>query len=258
MASEAGVKLPTGATERVYDQVYPEALMQAWDRLPCRRFEAVIVDEGQDFLPLWWSAIDAALAPGPEARLRIFFDSNQRVYKSIGRLPEDVQLVPIRLTKNLRNTQRIHEFVLTQYEGFPIISTGPEGIAVESVKVVPRDAVRLCLDRIIARMAGENILPEHMAVLVEAETVIGDVVRSGRCGGLPVTNSSVRKAGALVVDTIGNFKGLESRVVIVVCTGRMLTERELPYVGFSRARTHLILLGEEKTLSALNKAMGRR
>jgi hypothetical protein len=254
MAKEAGVALPAGSSERVLDELYPEALMQAWDRLSTQRYDAVIVDEGQDFLPLWWSSIDAALAPHRDARLRIFFDSNQRVYRSIGRLPEDVQVVPIRLTRNLRNTQRIHEFVLTQYEGFPITATGPEGVAVEAIKAPASGTVQPHVDLIVARLAGESIRPEHMAVLVETEADIGHIVRNGRCGGLPITNCSTRKTGALIVDTIRNFKGLESRVVIVVCTSRMLIERELPYVGFSRARTHLILVGEEKALPSLKAA----
>jgi hypothetical protein len=46
IATEAGVALPVGSSERIYEELYPEALMAAWDRLPSRRFEAVIVDEG--------------------------------------------------------------------------------------------------------------------------------------------------------------------------------------------------------------------
>jgi hypothetical protein len=255
MADGAEIPVPSGSSERIYDELYPEVLMQAFDRMPSQRFEAVIVDEGQDFLPLWWSAVDAALAPSQASRLRIFFDSNQRVYKSIGKLPEDVQLVPIRLTQNLRNTQRIHEYVLPQYEGFPIVATGPEGVAVESVMIESPAAVRRQVKRIVGRLITERVLPEHMAVLVETEGDIIEIAPDGTCGGLPVTNCSAMRSGAIVVDTIRSFKGLESRVVVVVCTPRMLTERELPYVAFSRARTHLVLLGVEKNLDGLKKGI---
>jgi DNA helicase IV len=204
-------------------------------------------------LPLWWSAIDAALLPGTQSRLRIFFDSNQRVYKSIGRLPEDVQLVPIRLTQNLRNTQRIHEVVLPQYEGFPIVAIGPEGVAVDLIVVETPKDVRQKLNQIVTRLTNDSIMPEHIAVLVETEEDVRDVATKGKLGNFVAVNSSSTRHGAVTVDTIRNFKGLENRVAIVVCTPRMLTERELPYVGFSRARVNLILLGSEKTFGGLKK-----
>jgi superfamily I DNA and RNA helicase len=251
LAKQAGVPVPGGSSERVYDELYPEVLMQAFDLLPDQRFDAVIVDEGQDFLPLWWSAVDAGLAPGVGSRLRIFFDSNQRVYKSIGRLPEDVQLAPIRLTQNLRNTQRIHEHVMPQYEGFAITATGPEGMAVEIVRVESNDSMRRQLEKIITRLIQENVRPEDIAVLVETEDDIKRLTPGAKCAGLAVVTSSAMKMEALTVDTIRSFKGLESRVVIAVCSSRMSIEKELPYVAFSRARVHLILLGPEGILEEL-------
>ena len=58
MASKAGVHIPRNLSqERLFAESLPEALMQAIDRQPQQRFDAIIVDEGQDFLPLWWSAM---------------------------------------------------------------------------------------------------------------------------------------------------------------------------------------------------------
>ena len=252
MAAETGVKIPRNVPQqRLLDEIYPEALMQALDRLPSRRFDAVVVDEGQDFLPLWWSAVDASLS-GPGSSLRIFFDSNQRVYKTVGKLPEDVQLVPIRLTQNMRNTQRIHDIVTPQYEGFAITAIGPEGVAVDVLAPEGPQAIRRQLEKIIARLITvEKVQAEDIAVLVEAEKDVSALSLRDKCGGQPVANCEDARPGSIVVDTIARFKGLESLVVVVICTPQMLSNRELPYVAFSRARTHLVLMGPQAVLDRL-------
>lgn len=217
--------------------------MRAFDLLPEARFDAIIADEGQDFLPLWWAAIDAGLMPGSASRLRIFFDSNQRVYESIGKLPEDVQLAPIRLTQNLRSTQRIHHYVMPQYEGFAITAPGPEGVPVELVETETARSIPRRLEKLVTRLMAENLRPEDIAVLVDTPDQIATLAPRGKSGGWSAVRAVAMRPGALTVDTIREFKGLDSRAVIVVCTAGMAAEKELPYVAFSRARTHLILLG---------------
>jgi hypothetical protein len=257
LVSKAGIQLPpSAAQQQLFDEFYPEALMQAVDTLPDSHFDAVIVDEGQDFLPLWWTAVDATLVDPSRSRLRIFFDSNQRVYKTVARLPEDVQLVPIRLTQNLRNTQRIHETVLPQYEGFPITAVGPEGVPVDYINA-EAGSVHHRLDEIVVRLTSvERVAPENIAILVERESELDALFPKQRCGNYRLVNCEHSAKEFLTIDTVRRFKGLESRVVIVVCTPTMLAEKEIPYVAFSRARTHLILVGPPQVLGQLRGQVG--
>lgn len=252
MAAEAKVIIPRNIPrQHLIDEIYPEALMQALDRIPSQRFDAVVVDEGQDFLPLWWSAVDASLS-GPGSRIRIVFDSNQRVYKTVGKLPEDVQLVPIRLTQNMRNTQRIHDIVTPQYEGFAITAIGPEGVEVDVAAAEGPQAIRRQLEKAIARLVTvDKVRPDDIAVLVEGDKEIASLSLRDRLGGQSVTNCENLQVGSVVVDSIARFKGLESLVVLAVCSSKMLSDKELPYVAFSRARTKLILVGPQIVLDQL-------
>ena len=135
LAARASLVSPTGMRENeLFDDVWPELLMQAYDRLEEVRYDAVIVDEGQDFLPLWWTAVQAGLDPDGPGLLRIFYDNNQRVYASANDLPKEVSLIPIRLTLNLRNTRRIHELVRQHYTGHEIEAVGPEGVEISWVR----------------------------------------------------------------------------------------------------------------------------
>src|SRR5262249_5734804 len=79
MASDAHLSIPRGVKEReLFDEHLPDLLARAAELLPERRYDAIIVDEGQDFRGHWWPAIDAWLAR--EGRLQVFHDCNQRVY----------------------------------------------------------------------------------------------------------------------------------------------------------------------------------
>ena len=55
----------------------------------------------------------------------------------------------------------------------------------------------------------------------------------------------------VTLETIRRFKGLERPVVIVAATRELADEPELAYVATSRARTHLVLVGEQLVLDWL-------
>jgi hypothetical protein len=44
-----------------FDGLLPEALVEALGRLPQERFDAIVVDEGQDFRRDWWGALQLGL-----------------------------------------------------------------------------------------------------------------------------------------------------------------------------------------------------
>jgi superfamily I DNA and RNA helicase len=65
-------------------------------------YEAIIVDEGQDFQPHWWLSLQCLLADFDQGLLYIFFDDNQNLYHRDTVLPEGIPRFP--LTRNCRNT----------------------------------------------------------------------------------------------------------------------------------------------------------
>jgi len=112
VARSAGIPFTMEEGSTFFREVLPECLTRALEVRPDLRWDVIVVDEAQDFDFIWWVALDAALTRKPESRLHVFLDSNQRVYGSGGRLPSDIALVPIRLTRNLRNTRSIHEVAM--------------------------------------------------------------------------------------------------------------------------------------------------
>ena len=253
LTARAGLPPPKGISERqLFEEVWPEHLMDAFERLPDERYDAIIVDEGQDFLPLWWTAVGAGLSPDGLGLFRKFYDNNQRVYASASNLPEDVDLVPIRLTLNLRNTRRIHEVVRQHYRGHELEPVGPEGVEVRWIRIATPDELGRRISDCVGRLCSlEHVPPDNIAVLVATETVIERMAPRNRLGEFRAVRCDKQSEGRIVVDTIRRFKGLERPVVIVAATPESVTDKELPYVALSRARTHLVIAGSPKVLDRM-------
>jgi len=255
-AHKAGLEIPEGdSSEQLFDNIYPSMLADSAELRWDIRFDAIIVDEGQDFQSHWWVAVDALLSPGTESSLYVFFDSNQGVYGSVPSLPRDASLLPIRLTRNLRNTKAIHDTAAVFYEGFAVQAIGPQGTAPEWL-VEERDRIPSAVRQIVTGLVRHEKVPlESIAVLTSSRRVLNELIDNGCLGSYPVCESGGCKGDpALTVDTILRFKGLESPVVVLVVV-EALTD-ELAYVALSRARSLLTIIGTDKLLSNLRCGIG--
>ncbi len=255
MAQQAGLDIPKGESpEQLFDDIYPSLLADSAELRRDIRFDAIIVDEGQDFMSHWWAAIDDLLASVPESSLYVFFDSNQRVYGSVPTLPIDAALLPIRLTRNLRNTKAIHATASVFYEGFPVEAVGPQGTEPEWVVVDRMKISSAIAEKVTEYVRHRKVPPESIAVLVPNQRVLDELIDDGCLGGYPVSAAgNLRNNSALIVDTIRRFKGLESSMVVLVAI-EVLTE-ELAYVALSRARSHLTVIGPDRPVNHLRSVI---
>lgn len=215
-----------------------ETLFIAVKKDPSLRFDAIVVDEAQDFRSHWWIAIEELLKDQQSSWLHAYFDTNQSVYGDFARELAAFRIVPIHLTRNLRNTQNIHGTASRFYKGIPIAADGPEGMSVEWRTVrndqIPAQAVAAAVHLIKERVSATDI------VLLTADENIAGLIR--RRAGFP---HGVR------VCSIKDFKGLECKTVVLAATQELADEPELAYVALSRARTHLIVIGTAQILAWL-------
>ncbi len=257
LTARASLAPPPGTpAEKLYDEVLPELLMQAYERLNDDRYDALIIDEGQDFLPLWWTAVQECLDPDGLGLLRIFYDDNQRVYTSASDLPQETALIPIRLSLNLRNTRRIHELVRQHYTGHEIEAVGPEGVEVRWIRTSTPGQIPERISDCVTRLCSlEHVPPDHIAVLAATTAETDIIAPNGRLAGHPATTCTDASEGCLVLDTIRRFKGLERPVVVIAASPESVISDELPYVALSRARTHLVIAGTDSVLDRLRGAI---
>jgi superfamily I DNA/RNA helicase len=245
-AQKAGVPLskrPGESDDAFYDRL-PDALCDALKVLP-DRFDAIIVDEGQDFSEEWWAAMLSLLADPDDGVLYIFYDDNQRLYGGESTFP--ITDEPYHLSQNRRNTRNIHEAVMMFYQSSVVPECiGPEGRKPHSLQTGPGANEKREVERFIDNLVNdEKVNPGDIAVLTRRARGRSEWGNPVRHPSWSTTWDLAECADKVLVSTIHGFKGLE-RPVVIVCELQgvdVVTDVELLYVAFSRAREYLVVVG---------------
>jgi len=240
----------------------PAAAAAYWaEDLPCRasdamarfaaRYDAILVDEAQDFRDLWWDPVEHLLADPDLSRLYIFLDAAQELYGGAADLPF-AEHCRLHLRRNCRNTLGIARWVsdLAGLDGVDL-SRSPAGPAPEEVAVRDAEDEVAAVRRTLHRLVGEEgIDPGRIVVLGYhrlERTAFWQDGRPRRLGNLELVDIDRDPGpGQVAYSTVKRFKGLERDVVLLVEVGWVQSEhlgeverRALLYVGASRAK-HLL------------------
>jgi superfamily I DNA/RNA helicase len=205
-----------------------------------KRFDAVVIDEAQDFADNWWPAVLAALKDEEDGGLYVFTDEGQRVFARFGQPP--VRLVPLVLDHNLRNTRQIAATFnpLTPVRMKPL---GGDGPAVRFVDC-PTDQAMDAGDDAVDGLFDEGWRAEDIALLTTGSRHIEQVARQEI--GQDEYWDTFWDADQVFYGHVLGFKGLERRAVVLVLNEHQARERsrERLYVGLSRARDRLVVCGD--------------
>jgi hypothetical protein len=205
-----------------------------------RRFDAIVVDEAQDFADAWWPALLAALKDEETGRLYAFSDEGQRVFSRYGGAP--AQLVPILLDHNLRNTRPIAESFNT-LTPIRMRLMGGDGPAVRLVECSPAEALDRADDEVEA-LIEDGWRPEDVALLATGSRHPEQSSRQAQ--GQDAYWESFWDTEQVFYGHVLGFKGLERRAVVLALNESTPSERsrERLYVGLSRAREQLVVCGD--------------
>ena len=207
---------------------------------PGHRFDAIVVDEAQDFADAWWDPLLAALKDEDTGGLYVFTDEGQRVFNRLGSPP--VPLVPLILDQNLRNTRQIAN-AFQPLVDHPMRFLGGEGPAVKYVPCSREDAMGAGDDE-VELLLDQGWRPEDVALLTTGSRHPEQVER--QAAGSAAYWDSFWDAEQVFYGHVLGFKGLERRAVVLVVNEASAFERsrERLYVGLSRARDQLVVCGD--------------
>ena len=207
---------------------------------PGRLFDAVVVDEAQDFADLWWPAALAALRDEDTGGLYVFSDEGQRVFSRFGGPPAG--LVPLVLDHNLRNTRQIAQSfsTLTPIRMRLGEVDGPE---VRLVECRPQEALGVADDMVDA-LLDDGWRPQDVALLSTGSRHPEQVQR--QASGQDRYWDSFWDTDQVFYGHVLGFKGLERSAVVLALNEERAAERsrERLYVGLSRARDQLVVCGD--------------
>lgn len=250
-AHKAGVELPSDGDQSVFDHLLPEALVEAVSNNPDLGFDTVIIDEGQDFRDSWLHALRLTINDPETGGFYVFYDDNQRLFSPEKGFIDALPASSIALTRNLRNTRRIHALMAKWYQGRRSIPAGPEGEPVGTMACRNGEMALAHLNERISQMLNSGqVAPGQIAVLSgtgDALTALGE-----RIAGKPTCRADDVRPDHIVLDTVRRFKGL-SRPCIFLIGIEGLTDPELIYVATSRANVLLEIIGTAEDIARLKQ-----
>jgi Nuclease-related domain/UvrD-like helicase C-terminal domain len=215
------------------------------------KFDAIIVDEAQDFGAAWWPPTLACLRDQETGGLYAFLDEAQRVFERYGEVP--IPLPPIVLDENIRNTKQIAQ-VFGSLGAGQARYRGMDGPPVRFLQCSPDEAVHEA-DSQVDRLLGEGWQPGQIALLVTGKRHQVQMERLGYHGWESYWDTFFAAEDVFYGHVLG-FKGLERPVVVLAVNGirDQSRAREYLYVGLSRARSCLVVCGDLDQIAAVGGA----
>lgn len=239
-----------------FDVQMPYALARSTE-LDDFRYQAIVVDEGQDFGDEYWMPIEMLLADEDDSPLFVFFDPNQSVYRVATTFP--IQEAPFYLTENCRNTRHIHAIAYQYYSGDEVDPPDLDGAPPQLIEGIGLDQQAKKIRALVSDLLSKEMVhSQDIAVLVfndHKEAYYKALERVGNPVGASWSFESLWKKSTVLVDTARRFKGLEAGIVILwgLEQANCEREKELLYVSLSRARSRLFLVGTQDVFESITK-----
>ena len=234
-----------------------------------RKFDLLVVDEGQDFREDGdkLALLDALLKGGlSKGRWRWFEDLDQLLSPEADNTPSGNHLELLQaleagaealMVHNWRNTDQIGRAVAKVIGRTDVETSGIPGPTVVSAPYTAGRELEL-LNIVLAK----HILPKHLPkdIIVLSMRGAGKESYAGadQLGGLKAVSYDPAKPyeeGTIRTSTVFKFKGMESHVAALTDLDKLDSprDRRRAYVGMSRAKYSLYLLGGAEALATLER-----
>ncbi len=203
---------PRRNDDKVWTETIPAEFMNMLAKAPLH-FDAVIVDEGQDFRRSYWDSV--AKLVRDDGHFYIFYDPDQNLYNDQLALPE--LGVPFVLDKNCRNTAEIFNALKPYCSGNVRISDlAPAGLPVREVRNCSGPGRREALAEILSSLSQGGLFERQIVVLgghSMSKTCIGS---NPRVGKFEMVENGPHDIGRIPYFTYMKFKGCEADAVILL------------------------------------------
>ncbi|MGH3363189.1 MAG: NERD domain-containing protein [Nocardioidaceae bacterium] len=234
---------PTGSDDdsQFWEVELPQQMVDLGAAQPLGRlFDAVVIDEAQDFADLWWPAALAALRDEEAGGLYVFSDEGQRVFSRFGGPPAG--LVPLVLDHNLRNTRQIANS-FSSLTPIRMRLGGVDGPDVRLVECSWKEALDRADDAVDA-LLEDGWRSQDVALLTTGSR--HPEQRQRQAGGQDSYWDSFWDEEQVFYGHVLGFKGLERSAVVLALNEETPVERsrERLYVGLSRPRDQLVVCGD--------------
>jgi len=245
MMKENAPEIPSNADSAFWDGDFLRAFEENIDNVE-RRFDTLVIDEGQDMKPEWLRVLTLLLKDPDESKILMVADSRQAIYTEEWLAPRE--WASLRLKHNLRNTRSIAR-AIGRLGGARARDSAPPGPKIDFHRVGGVKEVRKRVADAVHRAHVELEIPLSRILVLTRHTDLRNELRKDpieREGRDPVqlVGWADRDEEGVICETIHATKGLEREAVILVNVDEEPDEATT-YIGASRAVMYLAVVGRE-------------
>jgi len=218
------------------------------------QYDAIVIDEAQDFHDRWWEVLECTLLEGgANGRLLAFADPVQKIWEWAPSEPPVSFAARYTLRRNCRNSKWIARTsaAIANTEAMHF-RRAPLGGKPKVYTVASMASMKGIAMRVVEQLMHAHDLRPSQVVLIGPKSYEHGSLRSvSRIGGVAVSGD-IRawfSGAAILVTTSRSFKGLEADVVVLydleqLSDGFSVTDL---YVACTRARSHIhfLVVGRE-------------
>ena len=210
-------------------------------------FDAIIIDEGQDFKELWFELI-FSLGKNNFSK-HIFMDEMQDIFGHYTKIPNEENFIKYSLPENCRNTKTIVSYLSKILsKNIETFDNSPKGeeVVIKTFKN-QTEQQKYLIDEIKYLTIEQGISTEQILVLLntsKAESCFGASTKVGKLEIKALDNKGRFQKDAINYTNINTFKGLEADIVFIIDTEKLELnqKQEKLYTQASRARHKLYIL----------------
>ena len=226
----ASIEVPDGADGAWWDSDMLAHLQRHWAAVT-ERFDTIIIDEAQDFSPVWIDMLAELLDPDGPRRLLLLADLTQYVFARGFEPPDpDTGWTRCELANNCRNSSQIASMLRTQFGGGLAPIGGPESEDVDWIEASDVDDAVEAVGDVIDRILDDR---DHSPADILVAT-ISSSVRDRLRHDYAFVAWEDRSDVDVLCENVHRVKGLEYDHVVLVVHRDDVSD-ELLYVGASRA-----------------------
>jgi hypothetical protein len=220
-------------------------------------FDAIIIDEGQDFNTAMAEEVKLHLEDNEKSILYVLSDQEQNIFSTHYNDNFDIELPPFILRYNIRNTGEIYDYAKkTTNLGKETIANSLQGVKPEIIETYTQNQAVSELNFIINKLLNdEDVSNKSLVIIADSDYSHSILAKEKYIGKYKISFNDLCDTNfdEICFKTIDEFKGLEADVVIYLKNKYTdLPETETmkyrDYVALTRARYYLYVLSIVRSL----------
>ncbi len=234
----------------VYTKRYTEDKSLSWvysviSQKSCTQYDAIIVDEAQDFSEEWALTLRTCFMKDEKAsKLFVFYDEDQNIFQRNFGEAFLVPHPPFLLRMNLRNTRPIWDWLKQATTmGTQCFANEAAGLNPETYRARNQNLAINWVEKKVRELIENGIKPSEIVFLSNVQYQNTCLASIGGIADIPLIDITSEEAydNCISFCTIQAYKGLESPVVICLEKGTEM-DAKTRYVAYSRARCLLYVV----------------